>query len=141
MKKQISIVTLKPIVLNLAISTLISTLISISAFADSHKTDYWSVGAFSTAENAIVEKARLVGVTGLPVQIAVFIEGEMALFRLVIQKDSDPAKQKEMLLEAGITPWPIAFDQNQLLEPEATGATLGPDAVVAGGELLADFRL
>ena len=156
--RKFSSVTIISIVLGL----VISSLISVSAFADSNEADYWSVGAFSTAENAMIEKARLAGMTDQPIQIAVFAEGEMALFRLVIRKDSDPKKQKEMLLKAGLTPWSIAFDHDRLLDPEAMSVlsdhnfeyflvlggvrnldeavtTLDPALEVADHSVLADF--
>lgn len=116
MKKLIN-VTDGSIVLNLVVATLV--FLSTVVTADTHEADYWSVGAFSTAENAMVEQARLAEMIGLPIQIAVFAEGEMALFRLVIEKDDDPEKQKQMIMESGITPWSIAFDHDQLLEHDS----------------------
>ncbi len=119
MKKFIN-VTDGSIVLNLVVATLV--FLSTVVTADTHEADYWSVGTFSTAENAMVEQARLAEMIGLPIQIAVFAEGEMALFRLVIEKDDDPEKQKQMIMESGITPWSIAFDHDQLLEHDSVSA-------------------
>jgi hypothetical protein len=99
--------------------------IPLSVYANDHEAGYWSLGAFSTAENALVEKARLAGMIGLPIQIAVFAEGDMALFRLVIKKDEDPANQKKMILDSGVSPWSIVFDEVRLMEEQALSTTSG----------------
>ena len=87
------------------------TLVCLNSLADG---EYWSIGSFNVQSNATTEKNRISRITGLAVQIADFAVGELSTYRLVVEKDGDPMAQRQKIMDAGITPWSISIDNQQL---------------------------
>ena len=89
---------------------VIAVLVCVSSFAE---TEFWSMGSFNVLANAVAEKNRISGISGLSVQIATFSVGDVS-YRLVIEKDSYPMEQRQKIMNAGITPWSLSMDSQHL---------------------------
>ena len=117
--------------------SLLGIVITLLCFSQFAKADYWSIGSYNVLANATAEKNRLSVVTGLSIEItATTIEG-VDTYRLVIEKDDYPKKQRQKIIDAGITPWTISIESIQLTSAEKAsqeGAVSGMDyfLVVAG---------
>ena len=90
---------------------VVITLVCLNSFAEA---EYWSIGSFNVLSNAMAEKNRISGITGLSVQVATFAVGDLSTYRLVVEKDLYPMVQREKIMDIGITPWSIAMDSDQL---------------------------
>jgi cell division protein FtsN len=123
---------------------VLAILVGFQASAQDQKKNYWSLGSFSALINAISEKNRLTDVTGLPVQVATFYDGDRRWYRTVVEKDGSSAQEKK-IISVGINPWTLPLSADQLAmvdeELEKTEAQLDEKEyflVLAG--FRADFR-
>ena len=98
---------------------VIAILVGFQVIAQDQKKDYWSLGSFKLLINAISEKNRLRDVTGLPVQVATFYDGDRRWYRTVVEKDGLSSQEKK-LINVGINPWtlPLSADQLAMVDEE-----------------------
>ncbi|HIG40285.1 MAG TPA: SPOR domain-containing protein [Gammaproteobacteria bacterium] len=78
--------------------------------------DYWSLGAFRVEENAARERDRLSAVTGMNVELS----QSGNIYRVVIEKGSDSAAQKETLEDLGLSPWLLSKNPSLVTSNRAT---------------------
>jgi hypothetical protein len=98
---------------------VIAILVGLQVTAQDQKKEYWSLGSFGELINAISEKNRLTGVTGLPIQVATFYDGDRRWYRTVVEKDGSSSQEKK-LIDVGINPWtlPLSADQLAMVDEE-----------------------
>jgi hypothetical protein len=98
---------------------VLAILVGFQASAQDQKKNYWSLGSFNALINAISEKNRLTDVTGLPVQVAIFYDGDRRWYRTVVEKDGSSAQEKK-IISVGINPWtlPLSADQLAMVDEE-----------------------
>jgi hypothetical protein len=98
---------------------VIAILVGLQVIAQDQKKDYWSLSSFKLLINAISEKNRLVDVTGLPIQVATFYDGNRRWYRTVVAKDGSSSQEKK-LINVGINPWtlPLSADQLAMVDEE-----------------------
>lgn len=123
---------------------VIAILVGFQVIAQDQKKDYWSLGSFNELINAISEKNRLTDITGLPVQVATFYDGDQRWYRTVVEKDGS-SRQEKKIIDVGINPWTLPLSADQLamvdVELEKTEARMDEKEyflVLAG--FRADFR-
>ncbi len=123
---------------------VIAILVGFQVIAQDQKKDYWSLGSFTELINAISEKNRLIDVTGLPIQVATFYDGDRRWYRTVVEKDGSSSQEKK-IIDVGINPWTLPLSADQLamvdVELEKTEARMDDKEyflVLAG--FRADFR-
>ena len=98
---------------------VIAILVGLQVTAQDQKKDYWSLGSFKLLINAISEKNRLTDVTGLPIQVATFYDGDRRWYRTVVAKDGSSSQEKK-IINVGINPWalPLSADQLAMVDEE-----------------------
>lgn len=98
---------------------VLAILVGFQVSAQDQKKNYWSLGSFNELINAISEKNRLTEVTGLPIQVATFYDGDRRWYRTVVEKDGSSAQEKN-LINVGINPWtlPLSADQLAMVDEE-----------------------
>jgi hypothetical protein len=65
-----------------------------------HAAEFWSMGSFSKEANANGERDRIIEETALAARVT--FDGD--LYRVVVEKDDNPAAQQRQIESAGLSP-------------------------------------
>lgn len=86
----------------------------VSVETKAEPTEFWVVGSFKSLPGAITEKRRIEGRSGLAVRVGTFNRTNVPSWRLLIEKDRAPQRQRQKIIDAGITPWTLKINASSL---------------------------
>lgn len=88
--------------------------VGVSAEVKAAQAEFWVVGSFESLPGAITEQRRIEGRSGLSVRIGTFNRATQPAYRLLIEKNDRPDRQRQKIRDAGITPWTLKTSASSL---------------------------